>query len=254
MRKFIYLILLIPFFVISQSAEEYMVMENVMLTAIPAKTMEFEAGLAAHNKKYHAEGTHGARVYWISNGKNAGKYIWAMGPLPWSAMDSRPAADGHDEDWSKNVVPYTMAESDVTYWKFHPQFSNFPNDFDLKYLSVFMVDFKRFKYPEMISILERVKKVNSEKNPDEAYGVYTNEMPDTQDGRDMAFVNFFSNSGWMGREDTFPKKFEEVHGEGSFTKFLKDVEAATNGDRSELWTFREDLSGLSGTVSAQNRQ
>ncbi|MGB5269512.1 MAG: hypothetical protein WBN52_03330, partial [Eudoraea sp.] len=88
MRKFLYLMLLFPFLVISQGAQEYMVMENVMLTAIPTKTAEFEAGLAAHNKKYHAEGAHGARVYWISNGKNAGKYIWAMGPLPWSAMDS----------------------------------------------------------------------------------------------------------------------------------------------------------------------
>ena len=117
-----------------------------------------------------------------------------------------------------------------------------------------MVDFKRFNYPEMISILERVTKVNMEKNPDETYGVYTNEMPDTADGRDMAFVNFFSNSGWMGREDTFPKKFEEVHGEGSFTKFLKDVEAATNGDRVELWSYRDDLSGLSATVNAQDRQ
>ena len=58
----------------------------------------------------------------------------------------------------------------------------------------------------------------------------------------------------MWREDNFPKKFDEVHGEGSFMNFLKDVEAATNGDRSELWAFREDLSGLSGTVNAQNRQ
>lgn len=254
MRKIIYLMLLIPFLVISQNTDEYMVMENVMLTAVPSKTAEFEAGLAAHNKKYHAEGIHGARVYWISNGKNAGKYIWVMGPLPWSAMDSRPAVDGHDEDWSKNVVPYTTAESDVTYWRFHPKYSNFSKDFNLKYLSVFMVDFKRFKYPEMISILERVKKVNLEKSPEEPYGVYTNEMPDTKDGRDMAFVNFFSNSGWMGREDTFMKKYEEVHGAGSFTDFLKDVEAATNGDRSELWTYREDLSGLGGTISAQERQ
>jgi hypothetical protein len=79
-------------------------------------------------------------------------------------------------------------------------------------------------------------------------------MPDTQDGRDMAFVNFFSNSGWMGRENTFPKKFDEVHGEGSYEKFLQDVEAATNGNRTELWSFREDLSGFSGTVNAIERQ
>lgn len=79
-------------------------------------------------------------------------------------------------------------------------------------------------------------------------------MPDTEDGRDMAFVNFFSNSGWMGREDTFMKKYEEVNGAGSFADFLKDVEAATNGDRSELWTYREDLSGLGGTINAQERQ
>ncbi|MGB5320516.1 hypothetical protein [Eudoraea sp.] len=254
MKKFILLLLLLPVICLSQESAEYMVMENAMITPHPQKVSEFEAGVAAHNKKYHAEGAFGSRIYWISSGKNAGKYMWVMGPLPWSAMDDRPAQAGHDEDWNKNVIAYTLAEGEVTYWKFHPQFSNFPKDFDLKYLSVFMVDFKRFKYPEMIDILEKVTKVNKMKNPDEAYGVYTNEMSDSNDSKDMAFVNFFDSYGWMGQDDTFSKEFDEVHGEGSFAKFLKDVESATNGESSELWIYREDLSGLGANIPSLERQ
>lgn len=254
MKKLFYLFLLVPVFLFAQEASEGLVIENGMITAHPAKISEFEAGVAAHNKKYHADPTYGARVYTISNGQNVGKYMWVMGPLPWSAFDDRPAAEGHDEDWNANVAPYMLAEGDQTYWKFHPEFSNFPADFDLKYISVFMVDFKRFKFPQMIEILTKVKKVRMEKYADWPYGVYTNEMPDDWDGRDMAFVDFFNTSSWMGREDTFPQDFNAVHGEGSFMEFLKMVEDATNGSRVELWVYREDLSGLGPLVPAAPRQ
>ncbi len=254
MKKCILLLLALPIIAISQESQEYLVLENAMLTPHPEKIMEFEKGMAAHNKKFHTSDGFGSRIYWISSGKNAGKYMWVMGPLPWSAMDNRPAQEGHDEDWNKNVMAHALAEGDVTYWRFHPQFSNFPKDFDLNYLSVFMVDFKRFKYPEMINILEQVSEVSKKMSPEDAYGVYTNEMPDSEDTRDLAFVNFFDSFGWMGRDDTFSKEFEKANGEGSFTEFLKEVEAATNGESTELWIYREDLSGLGPKVQSLSRQ
>jgi hypothetical protein len=71
------------------------------------------------------------------------------------------------------------------------------------------------------------------------------------DGQDFVWVDFFDKSAWMGEEDKFMEWFEEVHGAGSFSDFLKDVEAATNGDRGELWIYRGDLSGSSGEVKTR---
>lgn len=253
MKKMLYLLFALPLLLISQESDEYAIIENVMLTANPAHIAKFEAGMAAHNKKYHASEAYGARVYWISNGKNAGKYVWNMGPLPWAALDNRPAQDGHDEDWNKNVLSYVEAESEVNYWRFHADRSNFSQDFELKNLLVFILDIKRFRNMEFFNVLDKVQKVYSEKRSDQLYGVYTNEMAN-MDGNDFAWVEFFDSSAWMGQPDTFMQDYEAVYGEGSMGDLMKGLETSTDGERHELWVYREDLSGLSAKVEAATRQ
>lgn len=253
MKKLLYCLLLIPELLLAQENQGYAVIENVMLTVNPAHIAKFESGMAAHNKKFHADDTYGARVYWISNGVNSGKYMWNMGPIPWAAFDNRPAQDGHDEDWNKNVLPYVEAESEVNYWRFHADRSNFSRDFDLKNLMVYIVDIKRFKNMEFFNAVEKVQKVYAEKRSDDIYGVYTNEMANMQ-GNDFAWVDFFDSSAWMGQTDTFYQEFEAVHGEGSMADFMKAIEGSTAGERHELWVYRADLSGLSSRVEAADRQ
>lgn len=253
MKKLFYTLLLVPLLMVSQT-NEGLVLENVMLTAQPDKIAAFEAGLAAHNKKFHAEGPYGARVYSVQNGKNAGKYMLIMGPLPWSAMDGRPSSDAHSSDNMKNVSPYMTPDVEVNYMKMNPELSNFSKDFEIKKLSVFMVDIKRFKYADfMEKVVSKVVKVYKEKMPDQIYGIYTNEM-NNMDGMDFGWVDFFDNSSWMAREDKFMQYFEEVHGADSFRTFLADVEATTDGDRTEIWTVRNDLSGMGPMVEAVTRQ
>lgn len=255
MKKLFYALLLIPAMMLSQEYQEPLVIQNVMLSVAPGKTAAFETGVAAHNKKYHAEGPYQSNVFSITSGKNAGKYIWNMGPLPWSAMDGRPTSeDGHDADWDANVAIHLTNEVDVNYWRFHPNLSDFSEDFNLKHLSVFMIDIKPMKQGDFMSkVLEKVHKVYSEKMPEQRHGSYTNELGN-MDGLDYAWVDFFGSMSWMGKEDKFPQYFEEVHGSGSFAGFLADVEATTNGQKTELWTFRQDLSGTTGLVEAAARQ
>jgi len=254
MKRVFLVLALLPLMIMAQEAPESVVIENVMLTPHPTKVAEFETGIAAHNQKYHTTGAFQSQVYWISSGKNSGKYIWSMGPLPWSAMDNRPTEDnGHDADWNTNVAPYTLAEGETHYWKFHPKFSNMSKDFSLKNISVFMLDIKRFKNPQAIEVIKKVQKVYLEKRPDHMYGVYTNELANT-DGLDMAWVDFFDKMAWLGEEDNFPQEYEEVHGEGSFESFLVEVEQAFEGEYEELWIFRKDLSGSKGEVKAVAQQ
>lgn len=254
MKKVIYVLFLLPLLMIAQNSQEALVFENVMLTVNPEKITEFEAGIAAHNKKFHADGPYGARVYNVDNGKNAGKYMLIMGPLPWSAMDGRPAGQDHTDDNNKNVNIYLESEVQVNYMKMHPELSNFSKDFEINKLSVFMLDVKRFKQQEFLEkVLEKVVTVYKEKMPDQLFGVYSNEM-NNMDGMDFAWVDFFDSSSWLGREDKFPQYFEEVHGTGSLAKFMADVEATTDGDSTEIWTLRKNLSGSSAKVKAATRQ
>ncbi len=253
MKKLMCTLLLLPILVMAQT-NEALVIENVMLTVNPEKIMEFEAGIAAHNKKFHAEGPYGARVYNILNGKNAGKYMLIMGPLPWSAMDGRPSSQEHTDDNNKNISRYLMPEVEVNYMRMHPELSNFSKDFEINKVSVFMVDVKRNKQMEfMDKVVSKVVKMYKEKMPDQIYGVYTNEMSN-MDGMDFGWVDFFDSSSWLGKEDKFVQNFEEVHGAGSFVKFIADVEATTDGERTEIWTLRKDLSGPGAKVIAATRQ
>ena len=253
MKKVLCTLLLLPMLVIAQT-NEALVIENVLLTVNPEKIVEFEAGLAAHNKKFHAEGPYGARVYSIDNGKNAGKYMLVMGPLPWSAMDARPSSKEHTDDNNKNITKYLTPEVEVNYMKMHPELSNFSRDFEINKVSVFMIDIKRFKEMDfMEKVVKKVVKVYKEKMPDQIYGIYTNEMGSV-DGLDFGWVDFFDNSSWLGKEDKFVQYFEEVHGAGSFAGFMADVEATTDGERTEIWTLRKDLSGSNAKVVAATRQ
>jgi hypothetical protein len=245
--------MLLPILAIAQT-NETLVIENVMLTVNSENIDEFEAGIAAHNKKFHTDGPYGARVYNILNGKNAGKYMLIMGPLSWDAMDGRPSSKEHTDDNTKNISKYLTPDVEVNYMKVHPELSNFSKDFEIKKVSVFMIDVKRFKQKDFIEkVLKKVAKVHKEKMPDQLYGVYSNEM-NNMDGMDFAWVDFFENSSWLGKENKFSQYFEEVYGTGSFTGFIADVEATTNGDSTEIWQLRKELCGSSAKINVVNRQ
>ncbi len=258
MKKLMYWLFLIPLMVMAQNSEQssqpYAVFENAILTPQPDKVQQFEQGLAAHNKNFHASEPYGARVYYISNGPNVGKYMWTMGPLPWGAMDERPADKAHDDDWTNNVVKYMTADSDQSYWKFNTQLSNFPKDFKVNKLLVDMYDVKRFKDEGVMAAVEKVTKVMKEKFPDMTYGVYTNEMPSTKDGRDLSMVFFFDDMAWLGEDPKFVQAYEEMYGQESWKDFMKEWGETTDGKRSEIWIYDPDLSGLGADVKAMERQ
>lgn len=96
----------------------------------------------------------------------------------------------------------------------------------------------------------KVKKVIREKYPEESYGVYFKEFPDEKEGIDLMIVSFYQKSEWLSKTNDFQIKYEEVHGEGSFVKFKRDWINNSNGKRSELWSFREDLSGIDGEMKS----
>ena len=253
MKKLFFLILLIPFLAMPQNNAEYAIMENTLLTPNSADVKKFETNIASHNKQFHAEGPFGARVYYIASGENAGSYMWVMGPLPWSAMDSREESEAHTNDWNSNVQPYISNKTATTYWKFENGLSSFPVDFTLDKLLLDFYDIKRFQGDKVNSAMEKVKKVMGDAYKDMAYGIYMNEMPSTKDGKDMVAVYFFDKYSFMSEDPKFVDSYNKLYGDGSFKDFLKEWGEITEGGSTELWIFQPKLSGLSGEIQAADR-
>ncbi|MDX1478680.1 MAG: hypothetical protein R3301_13300 [Saprospiraceae bacterium] len=253
MRKVCFALLLIPFLINAQDDAPTLVFQNVVLTPKVDKIAEFESALAAHNKRFHATDAHGCRVYNINSGPDIGKYIWTLGPTQWAALDSRPGEGAHDDDWA-NVMKHCEPAAHGSYWSFDASLSHFPADFNLSKLRVMYVDLKRNSGEEVAYLLGKIRATYAEHLTDEPYGIYWNQTSSTREGRDMAVIWFFDKWAWMGEDSEFEKKFEMVHGEGSWDRWLDDWIDATEGTELEFWVFRPDLSGLGGQVVAAARQ
>lgn len=255
MKTKFFIFLLAPFFLFAQETTEYAVFQNTMFTASPDAVVNFESGLAEHNKKYHANAITGVRVYWIANGDNSGKYMLSAGAKPWSAFDNVKPIEGHDEHWTSSVLPFSEPGYKNTFWRFRSGLSNFPKDFTIDKLKVDIYDVKRGHMHNAIKLMVKVKQVMVEKYPEEAFGCYTNEFSNTIEAKDLAIVSFFGNASWLGEDSKFKEKYEEIFGENSFEEFWNDWKDITNGlTSSEIWLFREDLSGVNGEVKAATRE
>ena len=109
-----------------------------------------------------------------------------------------------------------------TYWKAIPESSRFANNITMKNLVVDIYDVKRGKMKDVMALVEKIHKVYTEKIPNETYGIYTNEFSGTKEGKDLAVVSFYENMGQFSQNNGMDKKFDEVYGNGSWDKFLKD--------------------------------
>ena len=91
-------------FCLGQGASTYL-FETIYLTPKQDHIKQLEANIAAHNKKFHAEGAHASVVATVVTGSNSGDYVWAMGPCTYADLDSRPSGSDHQDDWSTMVLP-----------------------------------------------------------------------------------------------------------------------------------------------------
>lgn len=254
MKQLTLLLLCLPLILAAQDDAPDLVFENVILTPESDNVAEFEAAMAAHNKKFHADATYGCRVYYIGTGPNTGKYVWNMGPVTWGALDNRPSDEGHDSDWLE-VVKHCDEEAYGTYWEFDTDNSNFQADFDLKNLYIMYFDVKRGKGKDAGYLLSNIKEVQAAHFANDPFGVYWNVTPSKgNEVGDLAVIWFFDKWAWMGEDSNFSEKFNEVHGDGAWERWLDDWYEVTSDSGIELWTLREDLSGIGATVPATERQ
>lgn len=223
------------------SQTDYKMWETMYLTPDPAKMTELKEGLAKHNKKFHAEDPYKASVWNIFTGKHEGKLLWVMGPCSWTDLDNRPEGKSHDEDWEENVTPYIKGASGLQYWRLEEKLSYQPEDAPggkVMWTWFKIKPFEGYRFKEM---LKKVKQVYEEKDYPNSLGVYYAEIS-TAGGYDVVLEWMFDHYAFFDRDMKFRKDYEEIHGDGSWSFFMREYEEVVEGTWDELAEFAPEMS------------
>lgn len=231
------------FFGFSQEAEtDYKMYQMIYLKPKTDKLKELGEAMANHNKTYHNEKPYTAHIWMASTGPHTGEWVWVMGPLTYTDLDSRPDTDEHMEDWRDNVMPYLKGVSEGEYWKYDDKVSHSPEGaFSGKEIWA-MYDIKPFEGYRFTALLENVAKVYKEKNYPNYFQVYRSQF-NSGSGRDVAIAFSFKNWAFFDEEDKFWDDYEEVHGEGSKWKFFEEYREVVESTYDEVSQYIPALSG-----------
>jgi len=217
----------------------YEQIESTPLLPKADKVDLFKKGLAAHNKKYHATDPYKASVWTDITGPTSGYYYWFMGPTTWTQMDARPGAGEHQLDWDKNVTPYVESYGEVTYWRMNKDVNYTPEGGT----STFTKSRGRFTYikpGQMDRFIEQMKKVIAVyKHQKSAASSYLAVRQGASAGPHVVMYTDFANWAWFDNTSNFQKDYETVHGQGSYAKFIDELDLCT--DRTKTYDVLSEL-------------
>lgn len=201
--------------------------EVVRIKVKKGQEKAFETAVKAHNDEFHGDGLHRATLAFNINGPYGDMYSWIMGPTNYAAMDSRPSAGSHDEDWSA-VSEFIEEFEPPTYWSFDPKLSHSVDNDSADKDLIWVYDIKNGEYDRWAELVERVKEVYEKEIPTESFRVCWNEFSDTNKGHDAAILFGLQTWGELDEDRDFGKLYEEVHGPKTWNNFLNDFRATVN--------------------------
>ena len=227
--------LLITFSGISQENEnDYKMAEIIYIKAKVGMEKAFVNAITGHNAKYHKDGKHKASLDNILTGKEAGWFVWIMGPCTFTDLDNRPSGAAHDEHWAKTVAPNVLKYGRTEYWRFNDKLSFVVNENTPKYETIWFIDLKRGDYYRFKSFMSKIKEAHKKKNNDNIM-VYNNRF-NAGDGRDVAIVWGFNKWAELDDDDGGIKKtYEEINGEGSWENAMDEWTEITEKINSQVW-------------------
>jgi hypothetical protein len=237
MKKFFFLLMLVPLFGISQVKNVLNVSRNF---AKADKVLEFEKALAAHAQKYH-KGDWKWRVFEIQTGPDAGGYMVSEGPASWESLDGRGNLGAeHNNDWNRSVAIYTTERGGSSYAEFVDSLSTVQlTDYADKIIINHM-----FAKPGMIAgvvdLQKRLKKVWQEGN--ESVAVYQS----INSGAPEYITVTRLKNGFKELADGYRKSLRErynmVYGANGWDSYLADYSKCVESRWSEILVYRPDLS------------
>jgi len=244
MKRIFFIATLLSVFLLAGAQESYVMYETMYMKPKADKLEEFNDALAAHNKKFHAEGASKVFIRYVINGPHAGEYVWVMGPTTWTDLDNRPDDKAHTDDWNK-VAPLLDEVSEVEYWRMDDKLSYFPEGYDgSSKIHVRAWDVKPGKWDETLAVLKQVTAVYEDTKDKNPWMIYYNQFQ-TGNGRDVSAVVGFEKWAEYDEESTWVKDFERVNGEGSWDTAMEFMRENTTMTEE----VRELVPELSGTGS-----
>lgn len=229
-------------FTFAQEEADYAMFENTRLVVKTDKYKEFGKAMAHHNKTFHSAGPFHANIWNVSIGEKAGQMIWSMGPCTFAQHDDRPFGNEHMEDWLYHVMPTIKYIDGSNMWKMDKDHSYNPENTRSSKLSIRVYDLEDWQQYRFKELLAKVVKVYKEKNYDWTFATYWAEF-DVKPDEDVAIVWGFDKWAWFDKDSKFMADFEEVHGKGSWFKFLEELRGTVKGSKDEVWEIVPELSG-----------
>jgi hypothetical protein len=231
MKNLLYvLVFFICYPLIAQEADNsYVMYQSIHITPKSDHGPQLRAGLKAHNDKFHKKGSQQVNVWAINSGPRSGSMLWIKGPLTWTDMDRDLNANGHMDDWNKNVTPHCQM-GQMEFWRLMNGMSYAPDGFNPKIMVARYFDIHNQKWDNARNSWETIFKVYNEKKYNMGLQIYANQA-NAGDGRDWCVIWFYDSWASMDKDRNFWDSYKETN----------------NMDRREYferWTSMADFKGM----------
>ena len=228
----------VSLFAQSGKVKPYQMFENTMMKPKRGHEKDFEAGVKAHNAKFHATAPHTARLSAITEGTGSdGWYVWSMGPCTYTDLDHQPDGNkDHDADWDTKVDPHVEAYGETTIWKLQDELSYTPTNYIPERIDVWVMDIKPGMRFEFAELMKKWKKLWDEKKYVFSLRVFYNDLFSGK-GADAAIVYSFANYATFDIDLKFKEDYEAMFGAGSYDNFWKSWNACVASTDEHLREF-----------------
>lgn len=225
-----------------QAQTDYKQWESHYFKAKPGEREAFEKGLAEHHKKFHNEAPFKASIFNVVTGPHSGMYDMEMGPMTFTQMENRPSSAEHDEHWAK-VMEHGELVGETVYWRadkdidYKPEGSKDFGTYRWRYVTLLPGGGDRYE-----ALMEDVIAVFKAKGYNRSFNMYWRFG--ASEGANVVTELGMKNMASFDEESTWRKDFEEVHGEGSYQRFLDDLDLCTDRSKTydEVVNFNAKLS------------
>lgn len=195
--------------------------ETLYLVPKPGMNKQFEAGVAAHNKKFHAPGKDNqAMLRRVEYGNKAGWYVWVMNGS-YASLDSRPVDDAHSKDWEEQVGQYVEEYGTTDLWSLNKEMSSgmdqFRNKKRYETWAVYLKPWEGYRFDDSMKKLQKAFAKMSDRN----MLVFESEVS-RKGGPDVGLVWGYDKFADMENDSKLVDTYEEVHGKGSWRLFLEE--------------------------------
>ncbi len=212
----------------------------------PASVPEFEESLKKH-MQWHQKNDDWAWLVWeIASGDRTGTYAIGSFGHAWADLDERSEAGGEDRaDWFAGGGPSNVADQTVEFWSSQSELSRPPEEGGAPPSGV---AYYTHLNPGMTgAYLGAAQKIQTAIEKADL-PVHYFRAALVASGESNTSIRWAVRENWAAFGQTpqtsFPEMLEATHGRQEAQSILDTLAAATHCQRSEIWTFRQDLTFL----------